>query len=239
VTILEVSAKLASRTVSSVELTQASLQAIGQRKDLNAFLAMMEDRALAKARAMDAERAQGNVRGPLHGVPVAVKDVFCTAGTATTCGSRLFADHVPNYDAAVVEKLEAAGAVIVGKTHMHELAYGVTSNNPHFGPVRNPHDLNRIPGGSSGGSAAAVAAGLVFMAMGTDTGGSIRSARRLLWNSRNQAHHRPREPVRRAATGLHARPHGSAHALGSRCRHRAPGAGRLRPPRRLFEPRAG
>lgn len=173
-TILEVSAKLAGRAVSSVELTQQSLQAIGQRKDLNAFLAMMEERALAQARAMDAERTQGNVRGPLHGVPVAVKDVFCTAGTATTCGSRLFADHVPNYDAAVVEKLEAAGAVIVGKTHMHELAYGVTSNNPHFGPVRNPHDLNRIPGGSSGGSAAAVAADLVFMAMGTDTGGSIR-----------------------------------------------------------------
>lgn len=173
-TILEASAQLAARAVSSVELTRQSLDAIGRRKDLNAFLAMMEERARAQARAMDAERTQGNVRGPLHGVPVAVKDVFCTAGTATTCGSPLFADHVPNYDAAVVERLEAAGAVIVGKTHMHELAYGVTSNNPHYGPVRNPHDLSRIPGGSSGGSAAAVAAGLVFMAMGSDTGGSVR-----------------------------------------------------------------
>lgn len=173
-TIVEVGAKLAAGAVSSVELTQESLAAIARRKDLNAFLAMMEERALAQARAMDAERAQGKVRGPLHGVPVAVKDVYCTKGTATTCASPLFADHVPDYDSAVVERLEAAGAVIVGKTHMHELAYGVTSNNPHYGPVRNPRDLSRIPGGSSGGSGAAVAADLVFMAMGSDTGGSIR-----------------------------------------------------------------
>jgi aspartyl-tRNA(Asn)/glutamyl-tRNA(Gln) amidotransferase subunit A len=110
----------------------------------------------------------------LHGVPIAIKDVFCTKGIRTTIGSRIFADHIPDHDAAVVEKLAAAGAVVVGKTGMHEIAYGVTSNNPHYGPVRNPWDPSRIPGGSSGGSAAAVAAGIVPMAMGSDTGGSIR-----------------------------------------------------------------
>jgi len=110
----------------------------------------------------------------LHGIPIAVKDVFCTQGIRTTCGSKLFANYIPERDAAVVERLQAAGAVMVGKTNMHELAYGVTSTNPHFGTVRNPWDTDRIAGGSSGGSGVAVAAGLVQMAMGSDTGGSIR-----------------------------------------------------------------
>lgn len=173
-TILEAAAQLASGQASSTELTTESLAAIKRRSDLNAFLVVMDAAAEERAREMDRERQSGKVRGPLHGIPVAVKDVFCTKGLPTTCGSPLFADNVTDYDSAVVEKLEAAGAVIVGKTHMHELAYGVTSNNPHYGPVHNPVDTTRIPGGSSGGSAAAVAAGLVFMAMGSDTGGSIR-----------------------------------------------------------------
>lgn len=173
-TILEAARKIAAGEVSSAELTGESLAFIRRNSNLNAFLTVMDEHAVKKAKARDEERAQGRLRGPLHGVPVAVKDVFCTKGVKTTCGSKLFADHVPDYDAAVVEKLEAAGAVIVGKTHMHELAYGITSNNPHFGPVRNPHDPSRIPGGSSGGSGAAVASGMVFMAMGSDTGGSIR-----------------------------------------------------------------
>jgi aspartyl-tRNA(Asn)/glutamyl-tRNA(Gln) amidotransferase subunit A len=135
---------------------------------------MMNETALHRARQMDEERQWGNIRGPLHGVPVAVKDVYCTKGVKTTCASPLFADYVPDYDAAVIEKLEEAGAVIVGKTHMHELAYGVTSNNPHYGPVRNPWNVSHVPGGSSGGSGAAVATRSVFMAMGSDTGGSIR-----------------------------------------------------------------
>ena len=174
-TILEAAAELRARRVSSVELTTASLVAIGRlNPKLNAVLTRLEESALARAREMDAELARGRDRGPLHGIPVAVKDVFSTRGVRTTCGSKLFRDFVPSIDAAVVEKLAASGAVLVAKTGMHELAYGITSNNPHFGTIRNPWDSGRIPGGSSGGSGAAVASGMVFMAMGSDTGGSIR-----------------------------------------------------------------
>ena len=170
-TILEAAAALRARKVSSVELTAASLARTGS---LNAFITVMEESARARARQADEELARGLDRGPLQGIPVAVKDVFCTQGVRTTCGSKVFADHVPDHDAAVVEKLDAAGAVLIGKTNMHELAYGISSSNPHFGVVRNPRDVDRIPGGSSGGSGAAVASGMVFMAMGSDTGGSIR-----------------------------------------------------------------
>jgi aspartyl-tRNA(Asn)/glutamyl-tRNA(Gln) amidotransferase subunit A len=175
VTILEAAQALARRAVSSVELTQAALKQICRlNPQLNALLTVLEPDALAEARRADEERARGAARGPLHGIPVAVKDVFETRGVRTTCGSAIFKDHVPERDAAVVEKLRAAGAVLVAKAGMHELAYGITSNNPHFGTIRNPWDLERIPGGSSGGSGAAVASGMVFMAMGSDTGGSIR-----------------------------------------------------------------
>jgi aspartyl-tRNA(Asn)/glutamyl-tRNA(Gln) amidotransferase subunit A len=170
-TILEAARALRARKVSSVELTSASLARTGS---LNAFITVMEESARARARQADEELARGLDRGPLHGIPVAVKDVFCTQGVRTTCGSKVFADHVPDHDAAVVEKLDAAGAVLIGKTNMHELAYGISSSNPHFGVVRNPRDVERIPGGSSGGSGAAVASEMVFMAMGSDTGGSIR-----------------------------------------------------------------
>ncbi len=174
-TILKTAQLLRARKVSSMELTQSALQHIGRLNGkLNAFLTVTEERAVERALKADDELARGTDRGPLHGIPIAVKDVFVTKGVRTTCGSKLFADHVPDHDAAVVERLEAAGAVLMGKTNMHELAYGITSNNPHFGPVRNPWDTARVPGGSSGGSGAAVAAGLVFMAMGSDTGGSIR-----------------------------------------------------------------
>jgi aspartyl-tRNA(Asn)/glutamyl-tRNA(Gln) amidotransferase subunit A len=175
VTIGEAAASLRRREISSLELTRAALESIERAQPaLNAFLTVTGEAALACARARDEELASGRDRGPLHGIPVALKDVFSTRGVRTTCGSALFAEHVPDRDAAVVERLEEAGAVLAGKTSMHELAYGITSNNPHFGAVRNPWDTGRIPGGSSGGSGAAVAAGLVFMAMGTDTGGSIR-----------------------------------------------------------------
>jgi aspartyl-tRNA(Asn)/glutamyl-tRNA(Gln) amidotransferase subunit A len=174
-TIPEAAEALGAKKISSAELTRASLAAIERENPrLNAFLTVTAESALAEAHARDEELARGEVRSPLHGIPVAVKDVYCTKGVKTTCGSPLFAHHVPDHDAAVVERLRQAGAVLVGKTHMHELAYGVTSNNPHYGPVRNPAGTERIPGGSSGGSGAAVAAGLVYMAMGSDTGGSIR-----------------------------------------------------------------
>ena len=173
--IIEASRALRSKKVSSVELTTQALDAISRLgSKLNSFLTVTGDLAKDQARQADAELAQGIDRGPLHGIPIAIKDVYETQGIRTTCGSKLFENYVPERDAAVVEKLRDAGAVSVGKTHMHELAYGVTSNNPHFGPVHNPWDLDRIPGGSSGGSGAAVGAGTVFMATGSDTGGSIR-----------------------------------------------------------------
>jgi aspartyl-tRNA(Asn)/glutamyl-tRNA(Gln) amidotransferase subunit A len=174
-TIQAAAAKLRSRSVSSVELTRECLARIEKlQPELNAFMTLIADHSLAVAAERDAELIRGEARGPLHGIPVAVKDVYCTKDVRTTCGSALFEDFVPDHDAAVVEKLAAAGAVLLGKTSMHELAYGITSNNPHFGTVRNPHALNRIPGGSSGGSGAAVASEMAFMAMGSDTGGSIR-----------------------------------------------------------------
>ncbi len=174
-TILEAAKSLRARKVSSVELTQAALARIrALNPRLNAFQTLVEERALDRARKADDALADGRDLGPLHGIPIGVKDVFSTRGIPTTCGSKLWANFVPDRDAAVVEKLEAAGAVMLGKTGMHEMAYGITSNNPHFGAVRNPWDQKRIPGGSSGGSASAVASGMVFMAMGSDTGGSIR-----------------------------------------------------------------
>jgi len=174
-TIQEASRLVLRRDVSSVELVRRALERIGRDQPrLNAFLTLMADAALERARRLDEELAAGVYRGPFHGIPVAVKDVFSTRGVRTTCGSLLFADYVPDRDAAVVERLEAAGAVIVGKTGLHELAYGITSNNPHFGAIRNPWNPDHVPGGSSGGSGASVAAGEVFLAMGSDTGGSIR-----------------------------------------------------------------
>ena len=174
-TILEAAKALRAKSVSSRELTEQCLREIeaGNGK-LNAFLTVTGPAALAAADAADRELASGHDRGPLHGIPIALKDVFCTKGIRTTCGSLLYKDYVPDYDCAVAERLAAAGTVLLGKTHMHELAYGVTSNNPHFGPVRNPWNVDRVPGGSSGGSGAAVATGMALMAMGSDTGGSIR-----------------------------------------------------------------
>jgi aspartyl-tRNA(Asn)/glutamyl-tRNA(Gln) amidotransferase subunit A len=175
VTILDASLLVRQRKISSVELVTDALARIERLQPrLNSFLTVTPDTALARARQADAEIANGAGRGALRGIPVAVKDVYSTRGVRTTCGSLLFAEHVPDHDAAVVERLEAAGAIIVGKTSLHELAYGITSNNPHFGAVHNPWNPEHVPGGSSGGSGSAVAAGQVFMATGSDTGGSIR-----------------------------------------------------------------
>jgi len=174
-TIEEAAAAIADRSTTSVQLTRTCLDRIERRNpEVNAFITVIADAALERAEAMDREIADGDVRGLLHGIPIAHKDNIATRGVRTTSGSKLFADDVPEADAEIVSRLEEAGAVLVGKTGMHELAYGITSANPHFGPVHNPHDLARIPGGSSGGSAAAVADGMCFMATGTDTGGSIR-----------------------------------------------------------------
>jgi aspartyl-tRNA(Asn)/glutamyl-tRNA(Gln) amidotransferase subunit A len=175
VTISEAARRLRAREVSATELIEGCLERIAALNPaLNAFITVTEETARRTARQADEDLARGIDRGPLHGIPVAVKDVFLTRGVRTTAGSTLFADYVPDHDAAAVELLAQAGAVLVGKTNMHELAYGITSANPHFGAVRNPHDPARIPGGSSGGSAVAVASGMALAALGSDTGGSIR-----------------------------------------------------------------
>jgi len=175
VTILEAGSALRSRRISCVELVNQCLSNIARlNPTLNAFLTVCEDAARARAAVLDAELAAGTDRGSLHGIPIAHKDLVWTKGIRTTSGSKLFADYVPDRDAPVAEKLTAAGAVMLGKTGLHELAYGVTSDNPHFGTIRNPHDHERTPGGSSGGSGVAVATCMALMATGTDTGGSIR-----------------------------------------------------------------
>lgn len=171
----ELGRRIARREVSPVEAARAFLVRIERSgTKLNAFLTVTADRALAEAVASEREIAAGESRGPLHGVPMALKDLFDTAGVRTTAGSRILAENVPVRDAAVVERLRAAGLVLLGKTNLHEFAFGTTNDNPHYGPARNPWDLERSPGGSSGGSAAALAAGLCAVSLGTDTGGSIR-----------------------------------------------------------------
>jgi aspartyl-tRNA(Asn)/glutamyl-tRNA(Gln) amidotransferase subunit A len=173
--IAEIGAELRSKKISVRELTEDTLRRIAEANPrLNAFLTVTDAAARARATVLDDELARGIDRGPLHGIPVAHKDNICTRGVRTTSGSKIFADFVPDHDATIVSQLNDAGANTIGKTGLHEFAYGITSNNPHFGAIRNPWDPERIPGGSSGGSAAAVAAGLVPLATGSDTGGSIR-----------------------------------------------------------------
>ena len=173
-TLKELGAALAAREVSSVELTRAYLDRIARTQGtLNAFITLDPEKSLAQAGAADARLARGE-GGPLTGIPVAHKDIFCAEGWPTTCASKMLADFVAPYDAHVIGRFDAAGAVLLGKTNMDEFAMGSSSENSHYGPVRNPWDTARVPGGSSGGSAAAVAAGLAPCATGTDTGGSIR-----------------------------------------------------------------
>jgi aspartyl-tRNA(Asn)/glutamyl-tRNA(Gln) amidotransferase subunit A len=166
---------LRARKASPVDLANACLARIERLNPaLNAFITVTAEQALVDAKAAESEIARGRMRGPLHGIPIALKDLFDTAGVRTTAASAVFADRIPSQDAEVVRRLRQAGAVLLGKLNMHEFAYGDTSAQTHFGPVRNPWDRQRISGGSSGGSAAAVAARLCYGALGSDTGGSIR-----------------------------------------------------------------
>ena len=171
----EAAAGLRARQFSAVDLATAAISRIDRlNPTLRAFITVTAEQALEQARQADRELATGLDRGPFHGVPVALKDLFYTKGVPTTAGSKVYLNFLPECNATVVEKLLAAGAVLLGKLNMHELAYGITSANPHFGAVRNPWNPWHSPGGSSGGSGVAVATHMVFMAMGTDTGGSIR-----------------------------------------------------------------
>lgn len=173
-TITELSKELANKTISSVELTQLFLQRIKQSNaELNSFITITEEKALADAQQADQQRAQGK-SGHLLGIPIAQKDIFCTKDIRTSCGSKMLDNFIAPYDATVTKKLADAGTVLLGKTNMDEFAMGSSNENSFYGPVKNPWDLACVAGGSSGGSAAAVAARITPAATGTDTGGSIR-----------------------------------------------------------------
>ncbi|MFZ0889253.1 MAG: amidase [Candidatus Binataceae bacterium] len=173
--VASLSSKIRSREVSPVEVTEAYLGRIEELDaKLRTYITVTADLARAAAKAAETEIRAGKWRGPFHGIPVAVKDLLYTKGIRTTGGSKILADFVPDHDATVWKRLAEAGAVLLGKLNLHEFAYGVTSANPHWGAVRNPYDPERIPGGSSGGSAAAIVAGMAAATIGTDTGGSIR-----------------------------------------------------------------
>lgn len=173
-TVRELGTQLRTGQKSSVQLVTEAITKAKEQEYLRAFITITQTEALAEAAERDQELKSGRDRGPLHGIPIALKDLFYTKGVRTTGGSRIFENFVPDFDAVVVSNLRAAGAVSIGKTNLHELAFGITSRNPHFGPVLNPLDRSVLAGGSSGGSAAAIASGIIPVALGTDTGGSIR-----------------------------------------------------------------
>lgn len=174
-TLAEASQLIRARNLSPLDLVNGYLERIARLDpQLNAYITVTDERSLAQARELESELSTGHWRGPLHGIPIALKDNMDTAGVRTTAGSAVFENRIPTEDAEVVRKLQAAGAIVLGKLNLHEFAYGATSAMSHFGPVTNPWDQDRIPGGSSGGSGAAVAARLCAAALGTDTGGSIR-----------------------------------------------------------------
>ncbi|HEV8721868.1 MAG TPA: amidase [Candidatus Binatia bacterium] len=171
----DLSRLIATRELSSSEVANATLAHLQRLEDkLNAFITVLREPALAAAKKADEDIARGQYRGPLHGVPVTIKDMFETAGVRTTGGSKILADWIPATDAALVERLNAAGAIIIGKTNLDEFGHGGTSTLSHFGPVHNPWNIDRIAGGSSGGSAAAVASGIGPLSYGTETGSSVR-----------------------------------------------------------------
>ncbi|MBI1352804.1 MAG: Asp-tRNA(Asn)/Glu-tRNA(Gln) amidotransferase GatCAB subunit A [Acidobacteria bacterium] len=173
--IAELSGLLRTGAISPVELLEQTLARIERLNPaLNAYITVTAELAREQARLAESEIRAGRYRGPLHGVPYAAKDLCFTRGIRTTAGSKILRDFTPSYDGTVVVRLRRAGAVLVGKAGLHENAYGITSDNPHFGSIHNPWDLERIPGGSSGGSGAALASGLCSFSLGTDTGGSIR-----------------------------------------------------------------
>ncbi len=171
----DLSKLIAARELSSAEAVKTALTQLDQLEaKVNAFITVLREQAPAEANKADQEIARGNYRGPLHGVPVTIKDMFETAGVLTTGGSKILADWIPETDSALVEHLRAAGAIIIGKTNLDEFGHGGTSTLSHFGPVHNPWNVDRIAGGSSGGSAAAVAAGIGPLSYGTETGSSVR-----------------------------------------------------------------
>ena len=173
--ISELAPRIKAQEVSPVEVTEAALsQADRLQPTLGSFITVMHDEAMSQAKELEAALSRGEYRGPLHGIPIGIKDNIATAGVRTTVGSKVLADHVPDEDAHVVALCKEAGAIILGKENLEEFAAGVTSNNPHYGAVHNPWALDHVPGGSSGGGGANVAACVTFASLGTDLGGSVR-----------------------------------------------------------------
>lgn len=173
-TVRDLGTQIRAKKISCVELIQQTLKDIQQRDKFCSLITLTGEQALAEGRERDEELAAGRDRGPFHGIPIALKDLFYTRGVKTTAGSIVYKDFVPDHDAAVVQRLREAGAISIGKTNLHEIAFGISSKNPHYGFVLNPLDPKRLAGGSSGGSAALVGGKFLPMALGTDTGGSIR-----------------------------------------------------------------
>ncbi len=175
-TIANLAPRIAAREVSPVDVTACYLERIKRLNPaINAYSTVMEDDAMAEARRAEEEIASGSYRGPLHGMPVSIKDNLAVKGYPTTAGTKILADWKPDFDATVVTRLREAGAIVLGKNNMHEWAGGGTTMNPYFGTTYNPWDTSRVPGGSSGGSAAAVAADLCLVSIGTDNAGSVRN----------------------------------------------------------------
>ncbi|MBI3330250.1 MAG: Asp-tRNA(Asn)/Glu-tRNA(Gln) amidotransferase subunit GatA [Nitrospinae bacterium] len=174
-TIHDLASRIRAKEISPVEVTRAQLERIDSLdKTLNAYITVLPDQALQEARKAEQEIVRGDYRGPFHGVPIAVKDLFESGGMKTTAGSLLLKDYVPAQDATALARLRQQGAILLGKLNLHEFAYGGTGVNPHYGTSKNPWSLDRVPGGSSSGSGVAVAAGIAFGSLGTDTGGSVR-----------------------------------------------------------------
>lgn len=173
--IQRVSRLIKTKEVSPVEITKQMLERIDSvDPKLNSFITVASDQAVEQAKMAEKDILTGDYKGPLHGIPIGLKDIIFTKGLRTTMGSEIYEDYVPDHSATVVNKLEQSGAIIIGKLNTHQFAYGPTGDRSHFGPVRNPHDTNKITGGSSSGAGAAVAACLSYGALGTDTGGSVR-----------------------------------------------------------------
>ena len=174
-TIKHVSKLIASREISCSEVVDATLKSIQKlNPKLNAFITILGESARREAKHADSLIKRGKYLGPLHGIPISLKDLIYIKGVRSTSGSKILADFVPNYDSTVTRKLRKAGAIIVGTNNLHEFASGITGINPHYGPSRNPWDIDRMSGGSSGGSAVAVSTGMSLASIGTDTSGSIR-----------------------------------------------------------------